>query len=50
MTASTAGVFCDGTRRNAVQEILSQKDASRDGVPEPFFKIKIALLHSMWNI
>jgi hypothetical protein len=29
--------FCDGTRRNAVPEDLSQKDASRNGVPEPFF-------------
>jgi hypothetical protein len=31
------GYFCDGTRRNAVPEALSQKDASRNDVPEPFF-------------
>jgi hypothetical protein len=31
------GVFCDGTSRNAVPEALSQKDASRNGFPEPFF-------------
>jgi hypothetical protein len=33
----TQGYFCDGTRRNAVPEALSQKDASRNGVPERFF-------------
>jgi hypothetical protein len=27
----------DGTRRNAVPEVPSKKDASRIGVPEPFF-------------
>jgi hypothetical protein len=31
------GYFCDGTRRNAVPEALSQKDASWNGVPDPFF-------------
>jgi hypothetical protein len=31
------GIFCDGTRRNAVSEAFSQKDASRNGVPELFF-------------
>jgi hypothetical protein len=31
------GVFCDGTRRNAVPEVLSQKDANPNGVPEPSF-------------
>jgi hypothetical protein len=30
------GYFCDGTRRNAVPKVLSQKHASRNGVPEPF--------------
>jgi hypothetical protein len=34
---STEGYFCDGMRRNAALEILSQKDASQNGVPEPFY-------------
>jgi hypothetical protein len=28
--------FCDGTCRNTVPEVLSQKAASRNGVPGPF--------------
>jgi hypothetical protein len=32
----TQGVFCNGTRRNAVSEIISQKDARRNSVPEHF--------------
>jgi hypothetical protein len=31
------GCFCDGSRRNAVPEVLSQKDTSRNGVQEPLF-------------
>jgi hypothetical protein len=31
------GYFCYGTRRNAVPEVISQNDASRNGVPEPYF-------------
>jgi hypothetical protein len=31
------GYFCDRTRLNAVPEALSQKDTSRNGVPELFF-------------
>jgi hypothetical protein len=31
------GYFCDGTSWNAVLEVLSQNDASRNSVPEPFF-------------
>jgi hypothetical protein len=31
------GYFCDRTLQNAVPEILSQKDASWNRVPEPFF-------------
>jgi hypothetical protein len=33
----TRSIFCDGTHRNAVPEALSQKDASRNGIPEHFF-------------
>jgi hypothetical protein len=33
----TQRYFCDGTCRIAVPEALSQKDASRNGVPEPLF-------------
>jgi hypothetical protein len=29
--------FCDGTRWNSIPEVLSQKDASWNGVPEPSF-------------
>jgi hypothetical protein len=29
------GYFCDGTRLNAVPEVLSQKDATRNDVSEP---------------
>jgi hypothetical protein len=29
--------FCDGTHWDAVQEVLSQKDSSRNAVVEPFF-------------
>jgi hypothetical protein len=29
------GCFCDGTRWNPVLEVLSQKDATQNGVPEP---------------
>jgi hypothetical protein len=35
--ACNQGYFCDGTHRIAVPAALSQKDASRNGVPEPFF-------------
>lgn len=28
--------LCDGTHRNAVAEVLTEKDASRNGVAEPF--------------
>jgi hypothetical protein len=31
------GIFCDGTRWNAILEVLSQKDASWNSIPEPFF-------------
>jgi hypothetical protein len=31
------GYFCDGTRTNAVLEVPPQKDATRNGVPEPSF-------------
>jgi hypothetical protein len=31
------GYFCDGTHRIAVPEVISQKDASRNGVPGTFF-------------
>jgi hypothetical protein len=31
------GNFCDGTRRNSIPLVISQKDASRNGVPETFF-------------
>jgi hypothetical protein len=31
-----AGYFCDETRRSTVPEVLSQNDASWNGVPEPF--------------
>jgi hypothetical protein len=34
-----ARVFCDGTRRDAVPEVASRKDASRNGVPVPFFSL-----------
>jgi hypothetical protein len=30
------GVFCDSTIRNAIPEVLWQRDASWNGVPEPF--------------
>jgi hypothetical protein len=30
------GVFSDSTIRNAIPEVLWQRDASRNGVPEPF--------------
>jgi hypothetical protein len=31
------GYFCDGTCQNAISEVLSKKDASQNGIPEPFF-------------
>jgi hypothetical protein len=31
------GYFCDRTRRNAVPEVLSQKNESWNSVPELFF-------------
>jgi hypothetical protein len=31
------GYFCDGMCHNAIPEVLSQKDTSLNGVPEPFF-------------
>jgi len=34
---SEQGYVCNGTRWNAVPEVISQKDASRNGVPEHFF-------------
>jgi hypothetical protein len=30
------GYFCDGTRQNAVLELLFQKDARQNGILEPF--------------
>jgi hypothetical protein len=33
----TQGYFCDGTCWNAVPEVLSQRDASCNGIPESFF-------------
>jgi hypothetical protein len=35
------GLFCDGTCRDAVPEVLSQKGARRDGFPELFPGIDI---------
>jgi hypothetical protein len=29
-------VFCDGMHQNAIPDILSQKDASQNDIPEPF--------------
>lgn len=34
---SNQGYFRNGSRRDAVPEALNQKDASRKGIPEPFF-------------
>jgi hypothetical protein len=31
------GYLCDGTCQNAVLELLSHKDASQNGIPEPLF-------------
>jgi hypothetical protein len=31
------GYFCDGTRLNAVLEVLSRKNASQNGILDPFF-------------
>jgi hypothetical protein len=31
------GYFCDGMHQNAVPEVLSQKNASQNSIPEPFF-------------
>jgi hypothetical protein len=36
MFGEEQGYFCDGMSRNSVREALSQKDASRNGVPEYF--------------
>jgi hypothetical protein len=33
---NSQGYLCNGTRRSAVPEALSQNDASRNGVPGPF--------------
>jgi hypothetical protein len=30
------GYFCDVPHRNAIPEVLSQKDASRNSIPKPF--------------
>jgi len=30
------GYFCDGMHQNAVPEVLSQKDANRNDILEPF--------------
>jgi hypothetical protein len=32
-----SGVFCDGTHQNAIPEVLSQTDASQNGVLESYF-------------
>jgi hypothetical protein len=32
------GCFCNGTRRDAVPEVLSHKDANQNGIPGPFFR------------
>jgi hypothetical protein len=37
------GHFCDITRWNAVPDALSQKDANRNGVLEPFFLVSVWL-------
>jgi hypothetical protein len=41
-----SGVFFDGIFLDAVPEVLSQKDASRNGVPEPFFLASVQLTPS----
>jgi hypothetical protein len=33
------GYFCDQTRQIAFPEVLSQKDATWKGVPEPYFPV-----------
>jgi hypothetical protein len=35
------GYFSGGMHRNAVLEVLSQKDTSQNGIPEPFFLASI---------
>jgi hypothetical protein len=41
-SAVSRGNGCDGTRRNTVSEVLSQKDATRNGVLEAFAGIGVA--------
>jgi hypothetical protein len=45
------GYFCDGTCQNAVPEVLSLKDASWNGIPEPFvFGISITNTNPLHKI
>jgi hypothetical protein len=53
------GYFCDGMRWNAIVEIISQKDATRNGVLEssflgigitiPHFGPNFGSLYAFWN-
>jgi hypothetical protein len=33
------GIFCNGTRRDAIPEVLPQKEVSWNGIREPFSRV-----------